>query len=141
MGSVTVTPRPLPLLIPSPSPIPEEEWAAATEATANDKQACREATQARCSNGRFHLCFPVLPRAGAGRGGASREARGGTSVLAPAQLQEERSWVFQPLLGAQRRCRNLGRLCQNLCRDGPPPGVQIFSRLCHNKLALLLTLN
>lgn len=37
-GSVTVTPRPLQLLIPSPSPIPEEERAAATGATANDKQ-------------------------------------------------------------------------------------------------------
>lgn len=74
-GWVTVTPRPLQLLIPSPSPIPEEEWAAAANATPKDKQACSQATQARCSNGRFHLGSPVLPRAWAERGGASREPR------------------------------------------------------------------
>lgn len=89
MGSVRVTPLPLQLLIPSPSPIPEEEWAAAVGWTAIDWQEYWEATQARCSNERVHLGFPVLPRAGAGQGGASREARGTTSVLAPAQLREE----------------------------------------------------
>lgn len=65
-GTVTVTPRPLQLLIPSPSPIPEEDWAAAANTTANDRQACRRTTQARCSNGRVHVEFPVLLRAEAG---------------------------------------------------------------------------
>lgn len=55
----------------------------------DDRLKCWEATQARGSNERVHLGFPVLPRAGAGRGGASQEARGSISVLAPAQLREE----------------------------------------------------
>ena len=95
---VTVTPRPLQLLIPSPSPVPEEDWAAAVDKTANNRKACWRTSHPRRSNGRVHLDFPVVPRAGVGL----RQERGEPAAVAPAQLREgcfglpKALWVKNP---------------------------------------------
>lgn len=73
-----------------------------------------------------------------GRGGASREARGGTLVLAPARLPKRKfCGVFQPP-SASAAMLYKSRIPQlEPVSWWGPPGVHIFSRSCHYKLELL----